>query len=58
MLGHHLPGVRGHYLLFDASDFVGRNCRMLKVTINAIDALTINEENRLKKENQGANKTR
>jgi hypothetical protein len=46
MSGHKLPGVRGHYLIFDPQTLL-EGTKEDKGYLAAIDALTINDENRL-----------
>ena len=51
MLGHKLPGMRSHYMKPDINTLL-EGTKEVKGYVAAIDALTINDENRLKKENQ------
>ena len=51
MLGHKLPGMRSHYMKPDINTLL-EGTKECKGYVTAIDALTINDENRLKKENQ------
>ena len=46
MLGHKLPGVRGHYMKPDINTLL-EGTKEVKGYLAAIDALTINDENRL-----------
>jgi hypothetical protein len=48
MLGHKLQGVRGSYLILDTQTLL-EGTKETKGYVAAIDALTINEENRLSK---------
>jgi integrase len=49
--GHKIPGSRNSYLLFNSQTLL-EGTKDCKGYINAIDALTINEENRLQKQLQ------
>lgn len=51
MLGHKLPGSRGSYMIPDTQTLL-EGTKEAKGYVAAINELTINEENRLKKENQ------
>ena len=51
MLGHKLPGNRGSYMIPDTQTLL-EGTKEAKGYVAAINELTINEENRLKKENQ------
>ena len=51
MLGHKLPGMRSHYMKPDINTLL-EGTKECKGYIAAIDSLTINDENRLKRENQ------
>ena len=49
MLGHKLPGVRGHYLLFDPPALL-EGTNNMKGYVVAVNELTINDEYRLSKQ--------
>ncbi len=49
MLGHQIPGSRRHYLIFDPQTLLEGTAEC-KGYVAALDALTINDENRLQKQ--------
>jgi hypothetical protein len=51
LVGHTIPGSRNSYLIFNPQTLL-EGTADCKGYVTAIDALTINDENRLKKENQ------
>jgi hypothetical protein len=51
LMGHKLPGVRKHYFKPDMNILL-EGTKECKGYVAAIDSLTINDENRLKRENQ------
>lgn len=51
MLGHKLSGVRSHYMIPDTQTLL-EGTKEVKGYVTAVDSLTINDENRLKLENQ------
>ena len=54
MLGHKLPGVRSNYLILEPNTLL-EGTNDMKGYVSAIDALTINDENRLQKQVQELN---
>ena len=51
LLGHRLPGVRSHYMIPDINTLL-EGTKETKGYVAAINSLTINDENRLKRENE------